>query len=92
MRERAAKPRGEGKGVLGPLLARSREARFAGQIGELARRLSFLGNSNDGRTEVNPAHQNSFQLNKMTLGLVHASYSSPKGQALKLTFFAPYYW
>ena len=27
---------------------------------------------------------------KMTFGLVHASYSFPKWQAVKLTFFAPF--
>ena len=27
----------------------------------------------------------------MTFGLVHASYSLPKWQAVKLTFFAPWY-
>ena len=48
MRVRAAKPRGEGKGVLSPSRSRvlGRLASLA-QIGELARRLRFLGNSND---------------------------------------------
>ena len=47
------------------------------------------GNSNYRRTVTN-AHQNFvFRLVEMTFGLVHASYSLPKWQAVKLTFFAP---
>ena len=38
---------------------------------------------------INPAHQNFFWLVKKTLGLVHARFSLPKWQAVKLTFFAP---
>ena len=30
-----------------------------------------------------------FRLVEMSFGLVHASYSLPKWQAVKLTFFAP---
>ena len=33
-----------------------------------------------------------FGLVEMTCGLVHASYRSPKWQAVKLTFFAPWFW
>ena len=33
--------------------------------------------------------ENDLQLIEMTFGLVHASYSLPKWQAVKLTFFAP---
>ena len=36
-----------------------------------------------------PAHQNFFWLAKRSLRPVLASYSLLKGQALKLTFFAP---
>ena len=47
------------------------------------------GNSNHRRTVIN-AHQNFFfGLVEMTFGLVHASYSLPEWQAVKLTFFAP---
>ena len=38
---------------------------------------------------INPAHQNFFGLVEMTVGLVHAGYSFPEWQAVKLTFFAP---
>ena len=42
-------------------------------------------------TVINPAHQkNFFGLYKVTLGLVYSSYSLPKWQAAKLTFFAPW--
>ena len=47
------------------------------------------GNSNYRRTVINPAHQISGGLVKMTFGLVHASYSLREWQAVKLTFFAP---
>ena len=46
--------------------------------------------SNYRRTVNNPAHQIFFGLVEMTFGLVHASYSLPKWQAVKLTFFAPW--
>ena len=37
-----------------------------------------------------PAHEKSFfGLHKMTLGLLHASHSLPKEQAVKLAFFVP---
>ena len=49
----------------------------------------FGGNSNSRRTVVNPAHQIFLRLVEMTFGLVHASYSLPEWQAVKLTFFAP---
>ena len=45
----------------------------------------FLGNSNYRRTVINPA----IGLVEMTCGVVHASYSLPEWQAVKLTFFAP---
>ena len=39
---------------------------------------------------INLAHQKGFgALVEMTFGLVHASYSLHKRQAVKLTFFAP---
>ena len=39
---------------------------------------------------INPANQKGFGgLAEMTCGLVHASYSFPKWQAVKLTFFTP---
>ena len=42
-------------------------------------------------TVINPAHQKKFfGLYKVTLGLVDSSYSLPKWQAVKLTFFAPW--
>ena len=50
----------------------------------------FLGNSNYRRNVINPAHQIFFRLVEMTFGLVHASYSLPEWQAVKLTFFAPW--
>ena len=43
----------------------------------------FLSNLNNRGTVINPAHQIFF-------GLVHASYSLPEWQAVKLTFFAPW--
>lgn len=51
----------------------------------------FLGNLNNyRRTLINPAHQQMFcRLVKMTIGLVHASYSLSKWKAVKLTLFAP---
>ena len=52
--------------------------------------VNFLGgNSNSRRTVVNPAHQSFLRLVEMTFRLVHASYSLPEWQAVKLTFFAP---
>ena len=52
--------------------------------------VNFLGgNSNYRRTVINPAHQIFGGLLEMTLALVHASYSLPEWQAVKLTFFAP---
>ena len=52
--------------------------------------VNFLGgNSNYRRTVINPAHQIFGGLVEMTFGLVHASYSLPEWQAVKLTFFAP---
>ena len=48
----------------------------------------FGGNSNYRRTVINPAHQIFLRLVEMTFGLVHASYSLPEWQAVKLTFFA----
>ena len=52
--------------------------------------VKFLGNSNNRRTVVNPAHHIFvFRPVKMTVGQVHASYSLPKLQAVKLTFFNP---
>ena len=53
--------------------------------------LFFRGNSNYRRTVINPTHQIFGGLVEMTFGLVHASYSLPKWQAVKLTFFAPWY-
>ena len=51
---------------------------------------SFAGNLNYRRTLINPGHQQMFfRLVKMTIGLVHASYSLSKWQAVKLTLFAP---
>ena len=38
---------------------------------------------------MNPAHEEIFGANEMTLELVHASCSLPKWQAVKLTLFAP---
>ena len=50
--------------------------------------VKFLGNSNNRRTVINPAHHIFvFRPVKMTVGQVHASYSLPKLQAVKLTFF-----
>ena len=44
-------------------------------------------------TVINPAHQEKFfrakAVYKVTLGLVHSSYSLPEWQAAKLTFFEP---
>ena len=51
--------------------------------------VNFLGrNSNYRRTVINPAHQIFGGLVEMTFGLVHASYSLPTWQAVKLTSFA----
>ena len=47
------------------------------------------GNSNYRRTVINPASQIFGGLVEMTFRLVHASYSLPEWQAVKLTFFAP---
>ena len=47
--------------------------------------LFFWGNSNYRRIVINRV----FGLVEMTYGLVHASYSLPEWQAVKLTFFAP---
>ena len=49
----------------------------------------FGGNLNYRKTIINPAHQILGGLVEMTFGLVHASYSLPEWQAVKLTFFAP---
>ena len=49
----------------------------------------FGGNSNSRITVINPAHQIFLRLVEMTLGKVHASYSLPEWQAVKLTSFAP---
>ena len=44
-----------------------------------------------GEIVINPANQKGFLgLVEMTRGLVDASYSLPKWQAVKLTFFAPW--
>ena len=51
----------------------------------------FLGNLNYRGTLINPGHQQMFcRLVKMTIGLVHATYSLSKWQAVKLTLFAPF--
>ena len=50
--------------------------------------LFFWGNSNYRRIVINPANQKGFWETEMTCGLVHASYSLPEWQAVKLTFFA----
>ena len=47
------------------------------------------GNSNYRRLVINTANQKAFGLFEMTCGLVHASYSLPEWQTVKLTFFAP---
>ena len=39
--------------------------------------------------EINSAHQMFFGLVEMMFGLVNVSFSLPKWQALKMTFFAP---
>ena len=52
--------------------------------------ISLGGNSNYRRTVINPAYQIFGGLVEMTFGLVHASYSLPKWQAVKMTFFAPW--
>ena len=49
----------------------------------------FGGNSNYRKIVINTANQKGFGLVEMTCGLVHASYSLPEWQAVKLTFFAP---
>ena len=47
----------------------------------------FVGNLNNRRTVINPDHHIFFfGPVKMTVGQVHASYSLPKLQAVKLTF------
>ena len=38
---------------------------------------------------INPAYQKFLRLVEMNFGLVHASYSLPEWQPVKLTFFAP---
>ena len=51
----------------------------------------FFGDSNYTRFVINPANQKVFYgLVEMTCGLVHANYSLPEWQAVKLTFFAPW--
>ena len=50
---------------------------------------SLGGNSNYRRIVINPATKRVLGLVEMTCGLVHASYSLPEWQAVKLTFFAP---
>ena len=52
----------------------------------------FWENSNYRGTVINPARQFFFRLAKTTFRLVHARYSLPKWQAVKLTFFAPRDW
>ena len=48
-----------------------------------------MGNSNYRLIVINPAIiKKGFGLVEMTRGLVHASYSLPEWQAVKLTFFA----
>ena len=39
---------------------------------------------------INPAYQNILGLVEVNFGLVHASYSLPEWQPVKLTFFAPW--
>ena len=53
-----------------------------------------LGGNSNYRTVINPAHQKFFFFRQvwMTLGQVHDTYSLPKWQAVKLTFFAPCMW
>jgi len=52
--------------------------------------VKFLGNSNHKEAKNQCClSTNSLGLGKMTFGLVHASYSLRKWQAVKLTFFAP---
>ena len=54
------------------------------------KQVNFFGeNSNYRRNVINPAHQIFGGLVEMTFGLVHASYSLPEWQAVKLTSFAP---
>ena len=50
--------------------------------------LFFLGNSKYRRIVVNPANQKGFR-GQLKGKLVHASYSLPEWQAVKLTSFAP---
>ena len=40
---------------------------------------------------INPAHQKVLGLAEINFGQVHASYSLPDWQAVKVTFFAPCY-
>ena len=52
-------------------------------------RLSILWNSNYRRTVKSiSAHQNVFGPVEMMFGLVNVSFSLPKWQAVKMTFFA----
>ena len=52
--------------------------------------LFFGGNPNYRRIVINPANQKRvLGLVEMICGLVHAIYSLPEWQAVKLTFFAP---
>ena len=54
------------------------------------KQVNFFGeNSNYRGNVINPAHQILGGLVEMTFGLVHASYSLPEWQAVKLTSFAP---
>ena len=54
------------------------------------KQVNFFGeNSNYRGNVINPAHQIFGGLVEMTFGLVHASYSLPEWQAVKLTSFAP---
>ena len=41
--------------------------------------------------EINPAHQTFWGLVEMMFGLVIVSFSLPKWQAVKMTFFAPWF-
>ena len=51
--------------------------------------MNFWGGNSNYRRPVTNAHQNFFfGLVEMTFGLLHASYSLPECQAIKLTFFA----
>ena len=53
---------------------------------------NFIGNSNYRRIVISSANQKrvlGYSVVEMTCGLVHASYSLPEWQVVKLTFFAP---